>query len=489
METGSRVLNPAVSLQETSSRALSQFKKPLEIGLALAIGLGVWNLPPPSSLDEKGMHFLATLAVGVTLWVLEAFDEYVVGLMLLLSWVTLGIANSKLALTGFSQSSWVFVVSALGIGAAVKRSGLLARLAGQLLGRIPMASHKTHTFALFAMGVLLTPLLPTGKARAVIASPLSQAVSKAKGFSDRSNGSVALALSALTGFSHMSFTFLTGAEFCLIGWNLLPPESKSAFGWTTWFLAALPAGLLISFIVFISIHILYPSRMEDRSETYNEAITLPLDLKGSFGMAEWIGLAVLTLTLIGWMTMPLHGIDEAWVALAGLLVFLMSGCLDKKSFKNDLDWGLILFFGIVNSMAAVSSHLHVERWITALLAPILIGHSVNPLSFLLMVTCIVCFARLFLRKAAAVVLLTVTFIPIGQSVGVHPGVLLLTILMASECFFLPYQDGPYQIAYSSTEGKAFSHRQARRVLTAKLIATLLAVAVSVPYWTMLGFIE
>jgi DASS family divalent anion:Na+ symporter len=72
---------------------------------------------------------------------------------------------------------------------------------------------------------------------------------------------------------------------------------------------------------------------------------------------------------------------------------------------------------------------------------------------------------------------------------VHPGALLLTVVIASESFFLSYQDGPYQIAYSSTNGQAFSHAQARKLLLAKSFATLLAIAVSVPYWRMLGLIR
>jgi hypothetical protein len=60
--------------------------------------------------------------------------------------------------------------------------------------------------------------------------------------------------------------------------------------------------------------------------------------------------------------------------------------------------------------------------------------------------------------------------------------------MASECFLLPYQDGPYQIAYSAGNGLAFSHAQGRKVLLVKYIGTFLAIAVSIPYWRILGLV-
>ena len=72
--------------------------------------------------------------------------------------------------------------------------------------------------------------------------------------------------------------------------------------------------------------------------------------------------------------------------------------------------------------------------------------------------------------------------------GIHPGVLLLAILMAIESWFLPYQTDSYQIVYYSTEEKAFSHAQARKLMVAKFFASLLALTLSVPYWKILGLI-
>jgi anion transporter len=477
------------TLGESAFRTLPSLRKPLLLVCSLLTGFLIWNIPPSASLDINGVHFLATLTVGVVLWIGDVFDDYVVGLMLLMSWVVLEIVPSKLALAGFSQNSWFFVVSALGLGAAVNKSGLLHRLAIRMLRRIPLTSHKIHSFVLFASGLLITPLLPTGKARAVIALPVSQAIAKATGFADRSNGSAALSLAALIGFSHMSFMFLTGGEFCLIGWNLLPLEAKVEFGWMAWFLAALPAGIMIFLFVLMAIHFLFPLKAEDRVVHLKGATQPELENPGPLRQAEWIGVIVLALTLLGWLTKPLHGVDETWVALGGLLVFLMTGALDKKTFRNNMDWGLVVFFGIINSMAVISKHLKIDRWVSGLVSPILAGVSTNRIEFLIAVIVIVCLTRFFLRKSASIALLTLILVPVGHDIGIHPGVILLTILAASECFFLPYQDGPYQIAYSSTDGQAFSHRQARKILAARFLATLLAVAISIPYWRVLGLIQ
>jgi hypothetical protein len=100
------------------------------------------------------------------------------------------------------------------------------------------------------------------------------------------------------------------------------------------------------------------------------------------------------------------------------------------------------------------------------------------------------FIRFFLGKTPTVILLsTLGLSSWAQELGVHPGVLLITILMANESWFLLSQNDAYQIAFYSTDGNAFSHAQARKLMVVRCAANFLALGVSVPYWKLLGFIR
>ena len=140
-------------------------------------------------------------------------------------------------------------------------------------------------------------------------------------------------------------------------------------------------------------------------------------------------------------------------------------------------------------MAMVSRHLKVDGWLVEIIEPVLGSVTSGPFTFLMAVVVIVFCARFFLRKAAAALILPLVLMPYGQEMGIHPGVVLITILAAGECFILSYQDGPYQIAYSSTNGRAFTHTQARKALAVKFLATVLSIAISVPYWKFLGLVH
>jgi hypothetical protein len=49
------------------------------------------------------------------------------------------------------------------------------------------------------------------------------------------------------------------------------------------------------------------------------------------------------------------------------------------------------------------------------------------------------------NKTPATILLTVAIVPWSEPTGIHPGVILLTILMGLECWFLVFQTDSYQI--------------------------------------------
>ena len=454
--------------------------------IGLTVGLVIWHLPVPSGLDERGLHLLATLTTGMIFWVFGVFQEYVVALLMLVSWLLSGIAPPERVLDGFSKSSWFFVLGVLGIGAAVTNSGLLYRVALQLLHRVP-ANYKLYSLMLNVSGLLATPMLPEVKARIAIMAPISYAISETMGFKPRSNGSAGISLSGYLGFSQMTFVFLTGANTCILGWSLLPEPAKAQFGFMFWLLAALPAGIFTLVALFLAVQFLFP--LEQGPTISPGTVQTQLQILGPLTSAEWLSIGILSATIIGWLSKPLHGINEAWVALIAFMLFAITNVLTKSSFKNNIDWGYLIFLGVITSLAGLITHLKLAAWLRGLLSPILLPVSGSPTAFLILVALIVYVVRLYLNKNSVIVLLSLSLAAWVQDIGIHEGVLLLVMLMAIESWFLPHQTPSYQIAYYSTDEKAFSHAQARKLMFAKFVVSLIAIAISIPYWRMLGLIH
>jgi divalent anion:Na+ symporter, DASS family len=489
MQTRVQVLQRSVVLREFFTDAAHRLKQISNFVLAATVGAVVWNLSPPAPMDAQGIHFLATLAVAVSLWVSQVFDDYLVGLMLLLSWLVLDVVPPEIALSGFSQSSWFFALGVLGMGAAVNKSGVLYRIAMKCL-RYLKPSYKIYNCIFAAFGLLITPLVPEVKARILLVVPLAKAISEKIGFRPCSNGAAGLSLSTYGGASQMTFMFLTGSTYCLIGWSVLPESAKSEFDWVIWTLAALPAGIVFSITLVLSILFFFPLSEAEKNNMGAQIVGAPSQTADQpLPRDEWLTLAILSFAVLGWISKPLHGIREPWIAFGAMLVFVATGILDRKTLKNNVDWPIILFFGVVFSMGGICTFLKVDQWLANVLHPVFALISFHPLPFLLATLIIVYFIRFFLVKAPAIILATLLFLPAASNVGVHPGVLLITIILGVETWILPYQNPSYLLAYSSTEGKAFTHAQGRKLMLAKFIASFIAVAISVPYWRMLGMIQ
>ncbi|HEX2228960.1 MAG TPA: anion permease, partial [Candidatus Binatia bacterium] len=309
MAHDTQILNPSNAATGISWELIRGLGRCSIFAVVFLLAWIVWHLPPLEPMGEQGMHFLATMIVAVALWILEVVDEYIVGLLLLLAWVVLGIVPSNVALGGFATNSWVFTIGALGIAAGVGNTTLLRRFAFKLISWLPMRCQRTYAFCLLSVGMFSGPLLPTGKARAAVAVPVSQAITEFAGFAPRSNGSAAISLSAFVGFSQMSFLFLTGSDYCLIPWNFLPPAQKAEFGWLTWLLAALPAAICITVVMFVAIQLLLPLSAEEKESLVSTSVIAHRSNAAPISGKEWTVLICLICTLVGWSTVSLHGID------------------------------------------------------------------------------------------------------------------------------------------------------------------------------------
>jgi hypothetical protein len=78
---------------------------------------------------------------------------------------------------------------------------------------------------------------------------------------------------------------------------------------------------------------------------------------------------------------------------------------------------------------------------------------------------------------------------LARGAGKLDEVRMLVILFSLDVWFFPYQLDVYQIAYFGTGEQGFSHAQGRRFMAAKLVVSLAAVVVSVPWWRALGLIR
>jgi len=71
---------------------------------------------------------------------------------------------------------------------------------------------------------------------------------------------------------------------------------------------------------------------------------------------------------------------------------------------------------------------------------------------------------------------------------VDPWIVTIAILATFSPWFYQSQTIGYPVAYEATEGALFTHTQARLASAAFTGSAMLGLAVSVPYWHLLGML-
>jgi len=466
--------------------------RPGRAALALAaaiVMLGVgWALPAPPGMSAVAWHALIVLLAALPALMLDALLEGVLGLLLAGAWVLLGIAPSAVALAGFASTSWVLVVAVLIIGAAIAGSGLLYRLSLQAIAHM-RGGFSGEATALSLAGLLMGPAVPNATSRVIIIAPMMKELVEALGYRPKSKAAAGIAMAVLIGFGQMGAVFLTSSTTAVLVWAVLPAEAQRDLNWMTWALYGAPVNIILFGGMLVSLLWLYRPAMGDRQLTGDRATLLALQqaLLGPMSRTEKIALGVGIGLLVGFITQPLHGVDPTWIAVLATGVLAATRVVTVDTLRA-VNWNFALLFGILISLATVFKHTGLDRWMADRVAATLGDLTTTPVVFVLVLV-LLCFAVSFVvRWQAAAPLITIALAPVASASGMHPFIVGLIALVAGNGFFFPYQSTAYLALCAGTGDKLFTHAQSLPAAFAYAAWVIVAVALSVPIWRLMGLL-
>lgn len=455
-------------------------------GAAVSIGVPVilWPLAPPADLGQQGWHVAVILLGAALAWFFEPVPDFVVALAMVAAWGVAGLVPPSLAFAGFVSPSWLVAVGALGLAAAMARSGLLFRIALFLL-RIFPATHVGQVLALLVGGFLLTPLVPLGIARVATIAPLAQELAQGLGYPRRSRASAALSFAGLLGYGAFSSIFLTGLAMNFFVFDLLPSPERVRFTWVTWFMSAIPAGAVM--FAGAALLLLILLRPEVQPRTTVEMLRRQERVLGHLSRYELVTIAALAVLLIGLLLQPLLHIDAAWLALAALVLVMAGNVLDRERFRGSIEWGFLILFGVLLGTGGVLRSAGVQRWIAGAVVPFAAGVG-GQSALIVLLSLFVVACRLVLPWIPATLLLSLALVPASEQMGLSPWIVGFVVLVAANTWLHPNQSDFYRLTREATEGTMFTERHGIIVGVAMTLSTVLALAVSIPYWRAIGLL-
>ena len=460
--------------------------KLIKIIIPILIALGISFITPPGELTVASMRF-AGIFVCLIIWmVLNIWPDFVITLVGLCAFVIFGVCTFGDAFSPFAGSSVWLVIGAFGLSAGVAKSGLLKRLSYMILRLFP-ESFQGQVIALFATGLVISPLIPSLNAKAAILAPFSAQVSEALKYEKSSKGARGLFAVVAIVTTVVGMAFFSGAVPVATLIGMMPEDQAPAMTWMKWFSGTWLWMIVVIVLTYFAVILLYkPKEKAEKTET--GLAKKQLEALGPMSTKEKITAVLLVIALLGWMLTSVTGIDATLVSLVVLLVMFITGILAGPDFKNSIAWSSVVFIGTIYSLASLLSKMGWSSYLAEVLAPIL-APVVSNIWLLIPVICVVVyFMRIVVvSQTAAITIIYAIFGGICAEYGIHTFPILFTGYCATLVWHYAGNNVTYATCLAATNDKMVTFKDTFQMNVVYMGINLIACMASIPVWMMLGY--
>lgn len=419
-----------------------EFKK---IGFPLAILLGIIvGLIPLEGLSNAGHMTLALLVFAIVMWASETFHLAVTSIIILFIQPILGICSFTDAVVHFANPIIFLMIGGFIIAEGIRESGLVRRLTYTLLDKFGTTSTKAIFVCVFATGIL-SAWIENIIAFALIMPIIAEIIGlmECEGAeSGKSNIAKALILGAC-------FASLAGGIATEIGTapNLMA-AAYTHIPFVNWLVFGIPISLVLLFIIWKFLGFVFPPEIKEIKDGKN-VVKLKLEELGKITKREKIALGILIFAIVLWITTGITGLDSYSIALIGASLFFIFRILDWRSCEENIDWGLVLFFGGALSLGGAILSTGTAEWLIGNIISLL---GTEPSTFLLVLVLMI--VAVTITQVMSNVALSAILIPLSvtlaSSQDLAVGIYAVPISIAcSLSFLLPMADPTVAMAFGT----------------------------------------
>jgi sodium-dependent dicarboxylate transporter 2/3/5 len=384
----------------------------------------VLNDALPPDLTRQGFTALMIFLVAIYLWATETLPLPVTSFLAILLLSISGSVPIPMSLYGFGSSVVFLIIIGFFLAAGLTRSGLDKRIAFAILRR----SHSENTvlIGLILMTFFLSMII-SNTTTTLLMLPIAIHIMH----------QVRLNKEAL--LLGIAYAANIGGAGLLIG---TPPNiiGTQALGWGfyEWMISALPFALVMIFLLYISF-VMYFRIKHERIRKH-----LVKDL-GPIKKEEKRAGIIILITLLLWISSPLHNLPTIVVGLiGGLLMFVF--VYNWKYFERMTHWGTIILIAGAVSLGKALEVTGAARWaatsfleLTGFTSPLLIAFS-----FVILALAI----TQFIQNTATAAMFTPVLMGLSGTLGIPANVLVVPVILSvSMTFLMPPGTAPNAIVH------------------------------------------
>jgi hypothetical protein len=170
-----------------------------------------------------------------------------------------------------------------------------------------------------------------------------------------------------------------------------------------------------------------------------------------------------------------------------MAVLSLTGVFEDKDIGTGVSWTLLLFLGGIFSLTHIIPQYKITDWLAGIMAPRILPLAHSPLLLLLLMAVLMLGMR-FIDPSAffAIPLLWLPLVDPLTTSGIPPLVLAAPLLLMSAPFLLMYMNFWMAMGEGMTAKQGFSKGQMFSLACVNVVSALIATAVGVFYWKMVG---
>jgi len=408
---------------------------------------------PTYDLSKEAIHTLFILLFAAGLWISEAIPAFAVSLLIIaLEIVLLGFPNLDFAsgskvwqvyLQPWSSPLIFLFLAGFIMAAAAAKTKLDVWLAKNILFFVGGKPHNIITGLIGITFVLSMFISNTATAAMMmtILIPLLAHIEESNPFKKT------IFLAVIIGANLGGMATIIGTPPNAIAVGILGDNAPSFVGWM---LLALPPALTVTFILRVVILKLYPSSEDfidlnliKEPKYFNNSDKKISNLPS---WKQYVTMIIFTLTILMWLTGPLHHIPTTVVSLIPIIGFTLFGILDADDICR-IRWDVIILIIGGLSLGLAVSKTGLDVW----LATLIYTDSLSVLLLMFTFSYLVVVISNFMSNTAAtnIMLPIVVAIAITISEQSTQMVVVAVALSASFAMSLAVSTPPNAIIYSS----------------------------------------
>jgi len=199
---------------------------------------------------------------------------------------------------------------------------------------------------------------------------------------------------------------------------------------------------------------------------------------------------VVVFSIVFWATDRFHHLPAFLIGMVAMAVFYLAGILQDQDIGTGVSWTLLLYIGGIFGLANIIQDYKITDWLAAYVVPI-----VHQLTFstvvlgVVMGVAMLAFRFIDPSSFIAISVLFLAVVDVTMAAGIPPLVLMAAILLASAPFWMSYQNFWLAMGEGLTGNQAFTPAHRVRLANAYALFSLVALAISVPYWRLIGLLH